>query len=718
MSELRLRVAEAATKDVGRALARLDPEDMRKLHLETGDIVEIRAGGRAAAKVMPAHPLLRGQSRIALDGLTREQVKAGLDDTVEVRKAEGKIAERVEVVPLGVEPTRRDFDYIGRLLDGLVVREGARIRATVFAGRSAEFLVTATVPQGNVILHPVTKLTILPGNRNETGAAAAHKSEEKAALTYEDIGGLKPQLQRIREMIEWPLKHPELFTRLGIDPPRGVLLYGPPGTGKTLIARAIAQEAGARFFSISGPEIIHKFYGESEAQLRKIFEEAGRSGSGIIFLDEIDSIAPRRDQAQGEVEKRVVAQLLSLMDGLKRRNQVIVIAATNLPDSLDPALRRPGRFDREIEIPVPDRTGRREILEIHTNGMPLEPDVDLEQLASRTHGFVGADLESLAREAAMRCLRRVSSAAGGAGDWTLEALEALRITGADFEAALEEIEPSALRGSTVDVPPIHWQDIGGLTELRARLEESVLWPLQRPELFRSAGLRPARGLLMVGPPGCGKTLMARALATESQVNFLCVKGPELLSKYVGESESAMRELFRKARRAAPAILFFDEIDALAPARGHGQDPVADRVLAQLLTELDGVEELRGVFVLGATNRRDRLDAALLRPGRFDAVLEVPLPDKEARRAILEVHFRGKPLAADLDLRELARQSSGASGAQLASWVETAAMAALRRAWLGAPLLITPEDIDWAKEQLALPSGGQRKSAQREMEKVK
>lgn len=711
MSELRLRVAEAATKDVGRALARMDPEDMRKLHLETGDIVELSAAGRAAAKVMPSHPLLRGQSRIALDGLTREQVKAGLDDTVAVRKSEAKVAERVEVVPLGVDPTRRDFEFIGRLLDGLVVREGARIRATVFAGRSAEFLVTATVPQGNVILHPVTKLTILPASRN--GTATTNATPDKAALTYEDIGGLKPQLQRIREMIEWPLKHPELFTRLGIDPPRGVLLYGPPGTGKTLIARAIAQEAGARFYSISGPEIIHKFYGESEAQLRRIFDEAGRSGAGIIFLDEIDSIAPRRDKAQGEVEKRVVAQLLSLMDGLKRRNQVMVIAATNLPDALDPALRRPGRFDREIEIPVPDRTGRREILEIHTNGMPLEPDVDLDQLAHRTHGFVGADLESLAREAAMRCLRRVAAASGGAGNWTLNALDALRISAADFDAALDEIEPSAMRGSFVDVPPVRWQDIGGLAELRSRLEESVLWPLARPELFRSAGIRPARGLLMVGPPGCGKTLMARALATESQVNFLSVKGPELLNKYVGESESALRELFRKARRAAPAILFFDEIDALAPARGQGNDPVADRVLAQLLTELDGVEELRGVFVLGATNRRDRLDAALLRPGRFDSVLEVPLPDKEARRAILEVHFRSKPLAPDIDIREMARQSAGSSGAQLAAWVDSAAMAALRRAWHGAPLLITAADFEQARDHLAPSSATTRKNTSKE-----
>ncbi len=688
LGELRLRVAEAAPRDVGRALARLDPEDIRRLKLQTGDIVEIHGKTIAVAKVMPAHPALRGQSRIALDGLTRENAQVGLDDTVIIFPAQAKPAERVEIAPLGPEPSRRDLDYIGRLFDGLVVREGARIRATVFGSRTADFTVMRTVPRGNVLLHPVSQLAVLP-------RLAAAESKERS-LSYEDVGGLKPQLHKIREMIELPLKHPEWFERLGIEAPKGVLLYGPPGTGKTLIARAIAQETRARFISISGPEIIHKFYGESEAQLRRIFDEAGRSGPGIIFLDEIDSIAPRRDRVSGEVEKRVVAQLLSLMDGLKRRSQVMVIAATNLPDSLDPALRRPGRFDREIEIPAPDRNGRREILEIHSTGMPLSEEVDLNSLAARTHGFVGADLESLCREAAMRCLRRMLP--DSATEWEstgLDWVEKLVIQGQDFEAALNEIAPSAMRGASIETPQVSWSDVGGFAALHQRLKEIVVWPLRRPDLFAEAGVRPPRGLLLSGPPGCGKTLMAKVMAAEAEVNFLSVKGPELLSRYVGDSEQAVRELFRRARRAAPVILFFDEIDAVGRARGHGDDPVAERVLAQLLTELDGIEELKGVFVLAATNRLDRLDPALLRPGRFDEIVEVGLPDREAREEILALQFRNKPLAADVDLRDIAKRTQGRSGADLMAITQRSAMAALRRAWQGDPLCISADDVEAA-----------------------
>ncbi len=686
LAELRLRVAEASTKDVGRALARLDPDDMRRLKLQTGDVLELRGQSVAIAKAMPAHPALRGQSCIALDGLTRENAQVGLDEMVAVSAATARAAERVEITSLGAEPARRDLDYIGRVLDGLPVREGSRIRATVFGARTADFIVKRTLPKGNVILHPVTTLAVLP-------KASASDSKERS-LSYEDIGGLKPQLRKIREIIELPLKHPELFNKLGIDPPKGVLLYGPPGTGKTLIARAIAQETKAKFFSISGPEIIHKFYGESEAQLRKIFDEAGRNGPGIIFLDEIDSIAPRREKVVGDVEKRVVAQLLALMDGLKRRTQVMVIAATNLPDALDPALRRPGRFDREIEIPAPDRTGRREVLEIHSNGMPLLPDVDLDLMAARTHGFVGADLEALCREAAMRCLRRLLPEADfGTEEASYALLERLEISAADFESALVEIEPSAMRGASIEVPDVKWDQVGGFSQLRERLQEIVIWPLRRPELFARAGLKAPRGLLLSGPPGCGKTLVAKALASEGEVNFLSVKGPELLSKFVGDSEQAVRDLFRRARRAAPVILFFDEIDALGLSRGRGHDPVADRVLAQLLTELDGVEDLKGVFVMAATNRVDRLDAALLRPGRFDELVEIGLPDKEARREILVIQFRDKPVAPDVDFKDLARQSAGLSGAQLMAVAQRSAMVALRRAWAGEELLVRRDDID-------------------------
>ncbi len=699
MSALRLRVAEAATKDVGRAIARLDPDDLRRLGLQTGDVIEIRGKSIAVAKALPSHPSQRGHSRIALDGLTRENAQAAIDDLIEVAPAPSASADRVEIIPLGIEPSRRDLEYIGRLLDGLVVREGARIRATVFGARSAEFRVVRTSPKGNVVLHPVTQLQVLP-----KAGSAAPAAERK--LSYEDVGGLGPQLQRIREIIELPLRHPLLFERLGIDPPKGVLLYGPPGTGKTLIARTIAQEASARFLSVSGPEIVHKFYGESEAHLRKIFAEAARQSPSIIFLDEIDSIAPRRERVQGDVEKRIVAQLLALMDGLERRQNTVVIAATNLPDALDPALRRPGRFDREIEIPVPDRPGRAEILEIHSHGMPLHKEVSLASLAARTHGFVGADLQALCREAAMRCLRRLLPDIDlGAAELPYSLIEQLQILPADFEEALAEIEPSALRDAFVEVPNVAWEQVGGLDAVRQRLVEAVEWPLRRPELFAQAAVRPPRALLLTGPPGCGKTLLAKAVATESKVNFLSVKGPELLSKFVGDSERAVRELFRKARRAAPCILFFDEIDAVGPVRGGGQDPVADRVLAQLLTEMDGIEELSGVFVLAATNRVDRLDPALLRPGRFDDIIPIDPPNTAGREAILRIQLRGKPIPSDLDWPHWAAMAEGFTGAQLMAVSDRAALAALRRAWNGEPLWIRPDDLQAAIDSLRATTQG-------------
>ena len=669
---LKLKVAEALSKDVGRALARMGPEDMEKLHVVIGDTVEIAGKRNTVCKAMPTYREMRGQSRIQLDGLTRENVGAGLDEFVTVRKVACLPAQRVVLAPINVTTSERDLKYIGSLVDGLAVLEGDRIRATLFGSRWADFKVASTTPAGPVFINPPTELVI----------GKANGEAKTGAVAYEDIGGVRPQLQRIREMIELPLRYPEVFERLGISAPKGVLLYGPPGCGKTLIARAIAQETEANFFSVSGPEIIHKFYGESEAHLRKIFEEATRKGPSIIFLDEIDAIAPRREQVVGDVEKRVVAQLLALMDGLAQRQHVIVIAATNLPNVLDPALRRPGRFDREIAIPIPDRNGRLEILEIHSRGMPLAEDVDRAYLAEITHGFVGADLEALCREAAMICLRRIMSNIDFAlASIPYEQLAKLEVHLDDFVAALREVDPSAIREVFVEVPSVHWRDLGGLRRAKELLVEAVEWPLKYANLFEKAGIRPPKGVLLSGPPGCGKTLLAKAIATESNVNFISVKGPALLSKFVGESERGVREVFRKARQAAPCIIFFDEIDALLPSRSAGSTDshVSERVLSQFLAELDGVEELKGVLVLAATNRPDMLDPAVSRPGRFDEMIDIPLPDKNERKEIFEVHLRDKPMASRTGLDRLASTTEGFSGADIASVCNKAALMAVRRA---------------------------------------
>ncbi len=671
-AKFRLKVTEALGKDVGRALARIGPEDMERLQVAIGDTVEVTGKRGTVCKVMPAYKELRGQARIQLDGLTRENTGAALDEMVEVRKCAIRPAQRIALSPLTITPDSRDLPYIGSLLDGLPVKEGDRIRAVLFGSRSADFRVDDTTPSGPVLINPTTELNIGKADVKERGPVA---------VPYEDIGGLKPQLVRIREMIELPLRFPEVFERLGIDAPKGVLLHGPPGCGKTLIARAIAHETEANFFSVSGPEIIHKFYGESEAHLRKIFEDAARQGPSIIFLDEIDAIAPRREQVVGEVEKRVVAQLLALMDGLTKRQNVIVIGATNLPNVLDPALRRPGRFDREIAIPIPDRFGRQSILEIHSRGMPLRKDVDMNRLAAITHGFVGADLEALCREAAMICLRDLLPDI----DFSLakipyERLAKLEVCMDHFLAALREVEPSAIREVFVEVPDVRWSDVGGLSKLKQQLVEAVDWPLNHPDVYTQAGVRPVKGILLSGPPGCGKTLLAKAVATECGVNFISIKGPELFSKYVGESERQVREIFRKARQAAPCVIFFDEIDALMPARSGGasDNPVADRVLAQFLTELDGIEELKGVLVLAATNRLDRLDPAAVRPGRFDEIVEIPLPNDAERREIFSIHLRGKPTTREIDFAGMAKRTDGASGAHIASVCRLAALRAIRR----------------------------------------
>ncbi|MBM4300251.1 MAG: CDC48 family AAA ATPase [Deltaproteobacteria bacterium] len=701
-SALKLKVTEALSKDVGRAYARMGPEDLERLQVAIGDIVEVVGKRTTVCKAMPAYKELRGRSRMQLDGISRENAGAGIDDFVQVKKIACRPGERVVLTPITITPAERDLQYIGSLLDGLPVLEGDRVRATLFGSRTADFKVEALTPRGPVLINPTTTLVI--------GKAGAPETR-RAAVSYEDVGGLKPQLQRIREMIELPLRYPELFERLGIDAPKGVLLHGPPGCGKTLIARTIAHETEANFFSVSGPEVVHKFYGESEAHLRKIFEEAGRKGPSIIFIDEIDSIAPKRENVVGDVEKRVVATLLALMDGLNKRQNVIVIAATNIPNALDPALRRPGRFDREIAIPIPDRYGRLDILEIHSRGMPLGEDVDMSHLAEITHGFVGADLEALCREAAMICLRRLMPDIDyGLATIPYEQLAQLEVHMDDFLAALREVEPSAIREVFVEVPDVRWEDVGGLTAVKERLKEAVEWPLKYAHIFKKAGIKPPKGILLSGPPGCGKTLLAKAIATESRVNFLSVKGPALMSKYVGESERGVREIFKTARQAAPCIIFLDETEALLPARGVGgaDSHVSERVLSQFLAELDGIEELKGVLVLGATNRLDIMDPAVLRPGRFDAIVEIPLADESDRREIFAVHLKGKPLAKGVSAKQLAAKSEGLSGAEIAGVCNQAALAAVRRAVAAelaqegageAKVLIQPADLEEALEEM-------------------
>jgi transitional endoplasmic reticulum ATPase len=656
-------------------MARLDPGDIEQLGASIGDVVAIAGQRTTALKLMPAYLDERGKELIQIDGIARENAGVGLDDRVHVELAAIQDARKVALAPIG--PSRlsqqaRDASYVGRLVDGLVVQVGDRVRVNLFGSRPQDFTVTSAAPTGFVLIQAGTRVQIV-------GEGAAERRVLK--VSYEDIGGLGHTIARIREMIELPLRFPEVFDRLGIDPPRGVLLHGSPGCGKTLIARAVANETAAHFIHINGPEVIHKFYGESEAHLRKIFEEAQAHAPSIVFLDEIDAIAPKRAEVQGEVEKRVVAQLLALMDGLKTRGQVIVIGATNIQQNLDPALRRPGRFDREIEIGIPDRNGRREILEIHTRGMPLAADVDLDHLAAVTHGFVGADLEALAREAAMAALRRlIPSIDLASAEIPYERLMELEVTMDDFLDALREVEPSAMREVFTEVADVTWDEVGGMETAKAALREAVEWPLRYASILAHAGAHPAKGILLTGLPGSGKTLLAKAVAHESNVNFISVKGPELLSKWVGDSEKGVRQVFKKARQAAPCIVFLDEIDALAPRRGSGggEGHVSERVVSQLLTELDGIEELRGVTILAATNRPDILDPALLRPGRFDVQVEIPVPDPASRRAILEVHTRHRPLADDVDLDALTAQTEGLVGADLAGLCREATMEAARR----------------------------------------
>jgi transitional endoplasmic reticulum ATPase len=669
---LTLRVADAYQRDVGRGIARVDPKVVDELGLTSGDVIQIIGKKKTTALSWPGYESDSGKGTIRIDGYLRNNAGVSIDDKVTIRKIEAKIAQRVTLAP--TEPLRivGGEEYLSQILEGRVLARGDYVPISVM-GRKIDLVVTSTTPTAEaVIVTEQTEVTV--------GEQVKEAPRAIPRIAYEDIGGLRPVIQKVREMIELPLRHPELFERLGVEAPKGVLLHGPPGTGKTLLAKAVASETNANFYSIGGPEIMSKFYGESEERLREIFKEAQENAPSIVFIDEIDSIAPKREEVTGEVEKRVVSQLLSVMDGLQSRGKVVVIGATNRINSLDPALRRPGRFDREIEIGVPDRDGRLEILQIHTRGMPLAEDVDLKKLADVTHGFVGADLEALAKEAAIRALRRILPEINlEAENIPVEVLNKIIVKMSDFQEALKEVEPSAMREVLVEVPDIKWGDIGGLEGVKEELREAIEWPLKYPELFAQMNAVPPKGLLLYGPPGTGKTLLAKAAANESEANFISVKGPELLNKFVGESEKAIREVFRKARQASPCIIFFDEIDSVAPIRGSnsGDSNVTERVISQFLTEMDGLEELRNVVIIAATNRPDIVDPALLRPGRFDRLLLVPPPDLEARKQIFRIHTKKTPLAEDVKLDELARKTEGYTGADIASICNTAVMLSIK-----------------------------------------
>ncbi|MFZ0740206.1 MAG: CDC48 family AAA ATPase [Nitrososphaeraceae archaeon] len=673
-----LKVAEAEQRDVGRKIARVDPEVIERLNITSGDALELSSIGKKTTVLSwPARNSDRGKGLIRIDGYTRNKLDVGINDQIEVKKVESKDAKSITFAP--TEPLRivGAEEYLAEYLNGQLMSKGDTIPLSVM-GQRVDLVVISTSPSGPVIVNDTTKITV-----SEESAKAVQVTKEGGvpSITYEDIGGLGDAVGRVREMIELPLRHPELFKRLGVEAPKGVLLHGPPGTGKTLLAKAVANETNANFYTIGGPEIMSKYYGESEEKLRNVFEQAEKNAPSIIFIDEIDSIAPKREEVSGEVERRIVAQLLSLMDGMSTRGKVVVIGATNRVNAIDPALRRPGRFDREIEIGVPDRNGRLEVLQIHTRGMPLAKDVNLEKLADISHGFVGADLQALSKEAGIRALRRILPEIDlSSQSIPVETLRKIIVTMQDFIEVINEMEPSAMREVFVEVPDVKWDDIGGLLSIKQELQEAVEWPLKYQEVFKYADASPPKGILLYGPPGTGKTLIAKAAANESEANFISIKGPELLSKWVGESEKGVREVFRKARQAAPCIIFFDEIDAIAPRRGGGlggDSHVTERLISQLLTELDGLEILTNVVVIAATNRPDIIDPALLRPGRFDRLLYVPPPDKDSRLQIIKIHTKKKPLAENISMDQLASETEGYTGADIASLSSAAVMLALR-----------------------------------------
>ena len=673
-----LKVSESFQQDVGYGRARIDHQARMELDLSIGDVIEIEGTKSTASVVWRAHPTDEGKQIIRIDNLTRKNAGTGLGDRVKIRKASVKMASQVTLAPLISKGQQIQFGSgietlikKGLLKRPLTKGDNVIVPGIALFGSALPFVIINTSP-GDIV--QITENTLIEVKEE----AAKTMEPEGPRVSYEDIGGLKEELEKVKEMIQLPIKHPKIFNRLGIDPPKGVLLHGPPGTGKTLIAKAVANESGASFYTINGPEIMSKFYGQSEENLRKIFEDAEKNAPSIIFIDEIDAIAPKRSEVHGEVERRVVSQLLTLMDGLKGRGKLIVIGATNIPDSMDPALRRPGRFDREIRIDAPDRDGRKEILQIHTRGMPLGDDVDLDVLADNTYGFVGADLAALAREAAMNALRRYLPEIDLDKPIPVEVLEKMDVTMDDFKNAHRGIEPSAMREFLIEVPKVNWNDVGGLDEVKQNLVEAVEWPLSQPEVFKRMGIHPPRGILLYGPPGTGKTLIAKAVANESKANFISIKGPEVMSKWVGESEKAVRELFKKARQVAPTIVFLDELDAIAPRRGaYSGSHVTESVVNQILTSIDGLESMEGVVIIGATNRPDILDPGLLRPGRFDRLLLIPAPDEKSRLEILKIHTKDMPLTKDVSLQQLSKDCDGFSGADIEALCREAAMISLR-----------------------------------------
>ena len=668
-SDKAIKVAELKAGETGRGIVRLDPALMDVLSIRVGDIVQIDGSKKTVAKVLRGAPEDANLGIIRMDGSTRRNAGVSLDERVAVKKVTAKNAEKITFSPTEQLRLQGGEEYLKQVLDGRAIAKGDTITLNVM-GNKIDLVVTSFSPSGEaVMICDTTEVKV-------SDKPAANKGDVPK-VSYDDIGGLGDAVKKIREMVELPLRHPELFKRLGVEAPKGVLLHGPPGTGKTMLAKAVAGETSSNFISIGGPEIVSKFYGESEGKLREIFKEAEENAPSIIFIDEIDSIAPKREEVTGEEERRIVAQLLSLMDGLNSRGKVVVIGATNRPNSIDEALRRPGRFDREIEIGIPDRDGRHEILMIHTRGMPLADDVDLDWLADRTHGYSGADLSALTKEAAMAALRRVLPDVDlEAEEIPREVLNKISVTKDDFKSALRDMQPSTMREVLIEKPNVKWEDIGALEEPKQELKEAVEWPLKYGKVFEHMSARPPKGILLYGPPGTGKTMLAKAVATESEANFIAVKGPEFLNKWVGESEKAVRETFRKARQAAPCVIFMDEIDSIAPERGKGNggdDGVTERVISQMLTEMDGLESLNNVVVIAATNRPDIMDPALLRPGRFDKSIFIGPPDKDSRRSIFGIHTRGKPLADDVDLEKLADETEGCTGADISAICNEAVM---------------------------------------------